>query len=304
MKTLLKDLCFIHAPSGSESSMKSYLVRYVKAQQEKWRIQPEIIDGPEMMDCLMLRFGKPRLAAVAHMDSVGFTVRYDNQLIPIGSPDIDEDDVLIGSDRYGPVECRVKIGNDNHVYYEFGRAIQRGTTLTYKPNYTEEDGRISGTFLDNRVGIFNLLKQAETLENGLLIFSCWEEHGGGSVPFLMKYIWDHFNIQQVLVSDVTWTSDGIILGDGVAISMRDYNIPRSRFIERIVSVAEESSTPFQLEVESTGSSDGREIQLSPYPMDWCFIGPPSERAHSSKEVIANRDLESMIILYQVLFELL
>jgi putative aminopeptidase FrvX len=49
---------------------------------------------------------------------------------------------------------------------------------------------------------------------------------------------------------------------------------------------------FQLEVESQGGSDGMEIQHLPYPIDWCFIGPPSHDPHMSKESVHLKDAEN------------
>jgi putative aminopeptidase FrvX len=271
---------------------------------QNWKVQPEVITGPDLMDCVMLKFGEPRTAAVAHMDTVGFNVRYENQLIPIGSPEVKDGDLICGSDNLGIIECKLRLEDTKNLYYDFGRAIQRGTTLIYKPYYNQDEDVVTATFLDNRAGVFNLLKVAETLQDGLLIFSCWEEHGGGSMPILIRHMWERFKIRKVLISDITWASDGVLTGDGVVISIRDYNIPRRSFIDGIIKIAEASNIGFQLEVESSGSSDGREIQLSPYPIDWCFIGAPSENAHSSREVISSKDLICMVDLYQLLFRTL
>ena len=38
--------------------------------------------------------------------------------------------------------------------------------------------------MDNRLGVWNALEVAKTLENGVICFSCWEEVGGGSVGYL------------------------------------------------------------------------------------------------------------------------
>jgi putative aminopeptidase FrvX len=141
------------------------------------------------------------------------------------------------------------------------------------------------------------LKIAETIKDGLLVFSCWEEHGGGSVPYLIKYIYDNHKIKQALICDITWITDGVRPSEGTAISLRDHNVPRKQFLDKILTIADTSGIPYQLEVEGGGSSDGREIQLSPYPIDWCFIGAPEENVHSPKELVHKADIESMISLY-------
>jgi putative aminopeptidase FrvX len=152
------------------------------------------------------------------MDSVGFTVRYFNQLISIGSPDAEMGTALIGHDSLGPIVCELEYDKENHAFYKFGRQIERGTTLTYQVNFRETESYIQSAYLDNRLGVFNALKVAETLKDGIIIFSCWEEHGGGSVPYLAKYIYKKWGVRQALISDITWVSDGVDHGKGVAIS--------------------------------------------------------------------------------------
>ena len=52
-------------------------------------------------------FGEPGCGVMAHMDSVGFTAGYNNELIPIGSPAINE-----GS------ELRDEHGKTVAIYYD------------------------------------------------------------------------------------------------------------------------------------------------------------------------------------------
>jgi putative aminopeptidase FrvX len=265
---LLKQLCEIHAPSGEESAIKEFLLKYVKRKKNNWRVKPEIIHGDEFQDCLILRFGKPRTAIFAHMDTIGFMVRYFNQLLPIGSPDAETGTHLVGKDIHGPIDCTLEYDEDHRAFYKFGRSIQRGTSLTYKIDFRETKSYVTSAYLDNRLGIYNSLKVAETLQDGIILFSAWEEHGGGSVPYLAKYIHENWGISQALISDITWVSDGIDAGKGVVISVRDRNIPRKKFVDRIIEIALRRKISHQLEVEGMGSSDGRELQISPYPFYW------------------------------------
>lgn len=297
---LLKALCQIHAPAGNEKAMKDFIIKYVKDNRANWHQQPEIIAGEDLMDCVILRFGKPRTAIFAHMDSVGFMVRYQNQLVPIGQPDIKNGYRLIGQDNLGIIDCELELDEENHTYYKFGRGIATGTELVFDCDFKNDKDYIQSCYLDNRLGIYNCLRLAETLKDGLLVFSCWEEIGGGSVPFLTKYIHQSFAVKQALIADITWITDGVIPGEGVAISIRDRNIPRRSFVDKILELAANSGIDFQLEVEFEGSSDGREIQQSPYPIDWCFVGAAEQNVHSPQERVHKKDIESMLQLYQFL----
>ena len=301
MFQLLNELTQIHSPSGEEYNMKNFIINYIKSHSDSWKNKPEIIEGNDFQDCLMIKFGSPKTVAFAHMDTTGFTCRYENQLVPIGSPNVNTGDIIQGKDVFGDIECKIQIDEEFHVFHDFPRAIQRGTSLTYSADFKETEDYIISPYLDNRVGIFNLLKIAETIENGLLVFSAWEEHGGGSVPYLIRYAFEKFKVTTALISDVTWITDGIQFGEGVVISMRDKNIPRKTFVDKVISIANANKIKYQLEVEGSGSSDGREIQQSAFPIDWCFIGPPETDAHSSHEKIHKADLLEMISFYTCLF---
>lgn len=298
--SLLNKLCAIQAPSGNEKPLKEFIIQYVNEHANRWKNQPEIISGEDLMDCLILRFGNPRTAVFAHMDSVGFMVRYQNQLVPIGQPDIQNGYRLTGKDNLGLIDCELQLDEHNHTFYKFGRGIATGTELLFQCDFRNSNEFIQSCYLDNRLGIYNCLRLAESLEDGLLVFSCWEEIGGGSVPFLTKYIHQNFGVKQALIADITWITDGVKPGNGVAISVRDKNIPRRSFVEKILQLADESGIEYQLEVESEGSSDGREIQQSPYPIDWCFVGAAEQNVHSPHEKVHKKDIDSMLKMYQYL----
>jgi len=302
MDRLLKSLCAIHSPSGEELAMKDFLLKYIHETQSTWENKPLIFEGEEFQDCLVLVFGVPRVAAFAHMDTTGFMVRYQDQLVPIGGPFAEGEERLTGRDIFGEIECNLQISADNTLHYRFGRGIATGTSLVFKPFFKTSVGHITSPYLDNRIGIYNLLRVAETLENGALVFSCGEEAGGGSVPILVRFLYEKYKIKNMLISDVTWATDGVIPGNGVVISRRDRNIPRRSFFDKIVSITLEKGVNYQIEVEEEGSSDGREIHLSPYPIDWCFIGPPVEEVHSHREKAAVSDILEMKKLYQILLE--
>ncbi len=297
---LLQNLIDVHAPSGSEYKMNQFLMHYVQKESKNWLTKPTIISGEGFHDSIMLVFGKPRTAIFAHMDSVGFTTRYENQLVAIGGPHIENGILLTGEDSMGPIECKLQVNNKHQLSHDFPRAIERGTTLTFKPSLKVSKEYVEGTYLDDRLGMYNALKVAETMENGAVVFSTYEEHGGGSVPLLIKYLYENYQIKNALISDITWVTDGVTHGDGVAISLRDRNIPRKIFLNKILELANESGIDYQLEVEGAGSSDGREIHQSPYPIDWCFIGAPESNVHSPHEKVHHHDIQSMIEMYQYL----
>ena len=300
---LLKTLCHIEAPSGSEQNMTEFVLDYIKSNQDSWKVKPELFYGNGFQDCIVLVFGKPTTAIFAHLDSIGYTVKYNNEVVKIGGPSTKEGIVLVGQDSQGRIEEKLQHKTDkdgNKTLFIGGREVERGTTLTFKADFRETDDFVQCCYMDNRLGVWNALKVAEKLENGIICFSAWEEHGGGSVGYLAKFIYEKYGVKQALISDITWVTEGVKHAKGVAISIRDSGIPRRTYINRIIDLAKASNIPFQLEVENAGGSDGNALQRSPYPFDWCFIGAPEDFVHTPDEKVHKSDIESMTQMYDYL----
>jgi putative aminopeptidase FrvX len=301
---LLKELCEVQAPSGSEYAMTTFLLDYIKKHQKNWKVKPKIIYGDGFQDNIILVFGKPKTAIFAHIDSIGYTVGYKNDLIKIGGPSAKKGAILVGEDSKGKIEGRLQTNEDEHEFLTYSikykRTIDRATTLTYKPDFRETKQYVQCCYMDNRLGVWNAIKVAETLEHGAIVFSTWEEHGGGSVGYLAKYLYEKYDLKQALISDITWVTKGVKHGKGVAVSMRDSGIPRRTYLNRIVDLAKKSKIPFQLEVESAGGSDGNALQRSPFPFDWCFIGAPEDNVHTPDEKVHKDDIDAMVALYKYL----
>lgn len=304
--SLLEALVSVQGTSGDESQIKQFVLDYVEAQAPNWKVQPRVIHGEEFQDALVLVFGEPKTAIFAHLDTIGYTSGYDYNLIKIGGPQIIDGTELVGSDSKGAFETELMVIENEDgrtsMRYVLDREIDRGTPLSFKPNFRLTKTYVQSPYMDNRLGVWTALKVAENLENGILVFSTYEEHGGGSVGFLGRYIWQHFNVRQALISDITWVTEGVKHGKGVAISMRDSGIPRRTYLNRIIDIARSSKIPFQLEVESSGGSDGTMLQKTDLPFDWCFIGAPEDNVHTPDEKVHLKDIQAMVDLYQVLME--
>ena len=299
---LLKKLCSIHAPSGNEEAMTDFILDYVKKNQKGWKVIPEIYYGNDFQNCIVLIFGKPRTSVYAHIDSIGFTVRYENELVRIGSPNTANGYLLKGFINNEENEYLLTIDNNQKLFVKASLNIEPGINLTFKENWREDKNFVQCCYMDNRLGVWSALRLCETIKDGAIVFSCWEEHGGGSVPFLAKFLYDNYKISQALISDITWVTEGVRTGKGVVVSLRDTGIPRKKFVDKIINLAKESGIDFQLEVESSGGSDGTEIQKQPYPIDWCFIGAPEDFVHSPDEKVHKADIKSMLMLYSFLLE--
>lgn len=299
--SLLKTMCAIHSPSGNEVAMKDFLLDYIKTEQKNWKHKPKVIHGKGFQDNIILVFGKPRTAIFAHIDSIGFTVRYGKQLVKIGGPQIIKGIELVGSDEKGKCEATLTIVKDK-LEYKAKRNFDTGTELVFKANWREDKEYVQCCYMDNRLGCFSALKVAETLKDGVIVFSTWEEHGGGSVSYLQKYLAENYNISQALICDISWISDGVFPAKGPVISMRDSMIPRRSYVNRIINIAKKHKLPFQLEVEGSGGSDAKELQMAENVWDWCFVGAAEQFVHTPDEKVHKKDIEGMIELYKALMK--
>lgn len=305
---LLQTLTSIPGASGDEGKVKDFIVRYVETHKNEWNTIPTLFHGGEFQDALILVFGQPKTAIFAHTDTIGFTVGYQNNLIKIGGPRLIDGIQLVGEDSQGKIETELMIiENENgevQTKCVFDRIIDRGTNLTFKPEFNLSEDFIQSPYLDNRLGVYVALQVAETIENGAIVFSTYEEHGGGSVGFLGRFLFDKYNLRQALISDITWVTDGVKHGNGVAVSMRDQGIPRKSYLNKIINLARDAKIKFQLEVESAGGSDGTMLQKSDLPFDWCFIGAPEDNVHTPNEKVHIDDINEMIKLYRHLITFL
>ncbi|NDF60046.1 MAG: aminopeptidase [Crocinitomicaceae bacterium] len=302
---LLEELISIPGASSDESNIKQYLLSYIQKNHHNWKQQPQIIDGEEFQDAFILIFGKPRTAIYAHIDTIGFSVSYENQLVKIGGPVLEDGFQLVGKDSQGEIETELLVIDQPHsntpqLKCVFPRTIDRGTILTYKPNFRNTDITVQSPYLDNRLGVWNALKVAETLENGAIVFSTYEEHGGNTVGFCANFLYKNYSVNQSLISDITWITDHVHPGKGVVISLRDSGLPRRSFLNKIIELANKSGIEYQLEVESAGGSDGTTLQKSDLLIDWCFIGAAEDNVHTPNETVAKYDIVCMVELYRYL----
>jgi putative aminopeptidase FrvX len=155
---LLKQMCRIHAPAGNEVAMTDFLLDYINTNKNKWKVQPQILSGDGLQDCIVLVFGKPKTAIYAHIDSIGFTVRYHNQLVKIGGPKTESGYKLTGNDSIGEIICTLEVDEERDLSYQFDREIDRGTMLTFLPEWVEDDNFVQCCYMDNRLGVLQCAK--------------------------------------------------------------------------------------------------------------------------------------------------
>lgn len=300
--SLLEELCQIRSISGDESKIRTFVLDFVDKHASNWISKPTVLHGDDLQDGILLVFGTPTVAVFAHMDTVGYTAGYGAELIDVGGPSATSGTLLVGEDSISEITCELHVDEQGNKSYLYHRAIDRGTCLSYQPNFEQKDGYVRSPYLDNRLGMFVALKLASTMTNGIIAFSCYEETGGGNAEVLARIIYETYQVRQALICDITWVTSGVQHGNGVAISMRDSGIPRRSYLNKIIKIAQQAGIQYQLEVEKSGGSDGNALQRTPYPIDWCFIGAAEDQVHSSNETVAIIDINQMHLIYRLLLD--
>jgi putative aminopeptidase FrvX len=234
---------------------------------------------------------KPEVALFAHIDTTGFTLGYESELIPIGSPTVVNGDSLRPSGSPRPIAiAEVKSSGDWNLK---GPSAEPGSRYVYSNSPEYDELSIKSPYLDNRAGVYAALQCLSQCNEIAVAFTTGEEHSGSGAYVCAGVLYRELGITQALISDITWHTDFVKCGNGVAVSLRDRTLPRQRFLDRVLDIAGQSGIPFQREIESSGGSDGGAIQRSGNPIDWVFVGAPEKDPHTSREELAFCDLTSM-----------
>jgi putative aminopeptidase FrvX len=289
---LLFELLKIDSPSGDEGVMADWIDGWIRRSCPEARLV-------RLGDSLVaIRGEKPPVSIYAHIDTTGFTLGYERRLIPIGSPSpVDGTAVRqLGAALAGVVRER-----DDEWYLDHVDA-EPGSRWVYAAEPAIDESQVTSPYLDNRAGIYAALNVLRRCPSVAVAFTTGEEHSGQGAVVCARYLYEKLGIDKALISDITWDTDHVHIGKGVAISLRDRMVPRQRFLDRVLDIGDASGIAYQREIESSGGSDGMYLQRSGYPIDWVFVGAPERDPHSDHEVVDLSDLDSMVEMLVTLVE--
>lgn len=283
---LLKSLLALDSPSGDEGAMADWLIGYAN---ELW---PDAMCERLGDSVIVVRGERPAVALFAHTDTTGYTLGYDKMLIPIGGPSPEDKEAIrpVGGKNNGNRLRRIKSGG----WRLAGKTdVRPGSRWVYAAEPVFEGDEVCAPYLDNRGGVWAALQALERCPRLAVAFTVGEEHSGQGAFVCARRLHEEYGITQALIADITWDTKHIKRGKGVAISLRDRMVPRQRFLDNVLSLAEESGIPFQREIETSGGSDGASIERSGVPMEWVFVGAPEKKPHTSAERLNLKDLHAM-----------
>jgi putative aminopeptidase FrvX len=286
----LMALLALPGPSGDEGAVAEWLLAEVP------RAAPDAV-LMRLGDNLLVTRGEPRVAIFAHTDTTGFTLGYHDELIPIGDPaPRPGDPVRSVSPAPDGAALRGKVrphGKSDVYRLEADGKARPGTRWVYDREPAREGDGITAPYLDNRAGVWCALRALGRSPDVAVAFTTGEEQHGHGARVCAQWLYTRFGLTQALIADITWHTQDVRCGEGAVLSLRDAYCPRQSYLDRVVSLADQSGIRCQKEIQSAGSSDGGHLLRSSAPMDWVFVGAPEHDPHTSAERLALSDLEHL-----------
>ncbi|MDR1408734.1 MAG: M42 family peptidase [Oscillospiraceae bacterium] len=331
MLTHLKNLCALSGVSGHEDTVRE-AIRAVLAQANI----PVQTDNLGNLLVRRAKAGTPKIALFAHMDEVGFLVRYITaegflRVAPVGGV---EASVAMGTrvavgkgfipGVFGakPVHLlsadeKGKLPSIDSLYVDIGAQSRRdaekytqlGNAVTFERRYTVTNGGILSPALDDRAGCAVLLDLL--LNTDLPIdaaFTVQEEVGTRGAQTAAYALEPDIALvlEATTAADLPGAADGkkvCEMGKGAAISFMDNRtIYEKKLFGLALHVAREKGISAQVKSMVAGGNDAAVIHKSRAGVRTLAISVPCRYLHSPCGVMAQSDLFAVRDLAAVLVE--
>lgn len=325
----LKTLCELRGLSGREEAVRKAVYDICV---EKLGREAVSLDG--MGSVIAVRKaeaeGLPRVMLAAHMDEIGLVAisAGDDGLISfraIGSVDprvLPSKRVLVG---YGPDAIPGVIGyppihlqsDDDYAAAptmerltvdigakdkaEAEAKAPRGTHITFAAEYTEfGDGFVCAKALDDRVGVFNLLRLLDAPYGGelTLAFTSREEVGLRGAKSAGYRVQPDVAIvlEGTTANDLGDTPDQFkvcVPGQGPCVSFMDLSsIADHGLFKLVLKAGQAENVPFQIKKYVAGGNDAGAIQRAGAGCKTVVISVPCRNIHSPSSVCSLRDVDN------------
>lgn len=273
----------------------------------------------------------PRVLFAAHMDSIGLVATYVDeegfvQFATLGGfavPDLLQQTFRFRTGAYAlccAKEDKLNQAKLRDLYLDLGAKnqeeakslIQVGDTAAYvSPLKQMASSRISGCYLDNRIGCLALLQALEQIQqpaNDLYFaFTVQEEVGTrGAKPAAFGIDPDYGIAVDVTATDDVPGSehDGTaILGKGAAVKVMDRSVICSpRLVAELNELAKKWDIPVQADILTCGGTDGGPIRITRSGVVTGGISIPCRYTHSTVEQCDLNDLDACVRLIRAFCE--
>lgn len=280
--------------------------------------------------------GGPKVALAAHMDEIGFIVRFIDdsgfiRLQPVGGFDprtmvaqrvavhTNNDGPLVGTLMPGVKPIHLMGPNDKKdlaiedFFVDLGmdadavkEKVQIGDMVTMRREFEEIGDMVISKSLDDRIGVYVMLeaiRAAGKVDAEVYPIATVQEEVGLRGATTAAY-----GVQPDITIALDTTIAGDIpgmpgdatvtkLGAGTAIKVFDSSqLPNRKMIAHLKEIAEKNDIPFQLEVLPRGGTDGGAFQRAAEGSITCTISIPSRYVHTTNEMCAKSDIQASVDL--------
>lgn len=277
-----------------------------------------------------------KVAMAAHMDEIGFFVRYIDdsgfiRLQPVGGFDprtlvaqrvaihTRNDGALVGTLMPGvkPIHLMtpgdkkdlaledffVDLGMETELVKE---KVQIGDMVTMRREFEEIGDMVISKSLDDRIGVYVMLeavKAAGKVDADLYPIATVQEEVGlrGATTAAFGVQPDIcIALDTTIAADIPgMPADGAVtkLGSGVAIKVFDSSqLPNRKLVTHLQEIAEQHKIPYQFEVLPRGGTDAGAFQRANDGIVTCTISIPSRYVHTVNEMCAKSDIQAAVDL--------
>lgn len=300
-KHLLHQLIHTFSPSGQEN----VVINVIKQALEGINVT---IQADNTGNIYIQKGKYPRFALVTHMDSVGLMLQQQKTkrkwyAVGLGRIKVTQKDTIQVKTNSGFAKALIKETQNAEKPFEItfvnnnDVSAQIGDIGTYFPSVFVNNKIITGTFLDDKVGLMIGFEVIVKSDNIIWVLTNKEECGGKTSLYVPQ------NLPQIpiIILDTTYaktveSDDCIILGFGPSITLKDDFIPDQEILSSIVKTAQAEDISIQKEVLVSGSSDMTGIYLSGMKCQYIFMGIPLQYMHSSHEIVSLKDVNQIITI--------
>ena len=326
---LLKDITALRGPSGWEDEARNAIRREAEAilAQREGRVY-----GDTMGNLFVYRKGtdakKPHVMLAAHMDEVGFIIRFagEDGLLRfdcVGGVDprcVVSKRVVVGENGFPGVigvkaihlmsaEDRKKAPDYDNIFIDVGAKTKEeaeklcppGSYATFESEYVEfGDGFVKAKALDDRAGcmiLLNILENSDYAGDITCVFTVQEETGLRGARVAARRV----KPDKAIVIDTTTANDmGMIdshkqvtaCGDGPALTFMDRRAIIPEKMRGIaLDAAKKHGIPVQIKRGNSGGTDAGEIHLTGAGVETLVIVIPCRYCHSPVSVCKLSDIE-------------
>jgi endoglucanase len=315
---LLKDLCAVYGPSGSERSVREFITNEISGYADS-------CETDAMGNLIAYKKGPGKKMMLAgHMDQLGLMVTgIDKEgflrFTTLGGhnpENIKTQRVIFKNGTVGMVNCE-RLEDDKKMtldtlYIDIGAAdaedagrhVAVGDVCVFCAPQLSDEKKLISPAIDDRVGCFVMIEALKQLKNPAFdlyfVFTAQEEvglRGARTSAYLVSPDYGiAFDVTVAYDTPKALKMPSKMYG-GAAIKIKDSSLICSPvMVQHMERCAKEAGVKYQFEILTQGGTDSGAIQLTKTGVPSGVLSIPTRNLHSASEMCALSDVEDCISL--------